>query len=96
MMKGMMGLILVLTRRFITHNSKKDIMKSHKSSSKNTLILYFLCELCSVGKHQMNKQINQIMFCFNTVKSWRDSPINTIWLLEEAGGKSISTSRVIR
>ena len=79
MMEGMIGLIHVLTRRFITNNYKIGILKSHNSISKNMLKLCFVCELCSVRK-TANQQFRfyQINFCLYIVKGWRDTPMNLI------------------
>ena len=89
------GLICVLTRQFITNNAKKCIMKSKKSISKNTPNICFVCELVSVEKQQINKQIHQISFCFYIVKDWMGAPINIIWFLEEPVSKSLYTSNAI-
>ena len=95
-MEGMMGLILVYIRRFITNNSKKCIMKSQNMSSKNAFKLCFVWEFCSVDKQQIDRQIHQIRFCFYIVKGLRDAPKNLILLLEEPVSNSLFTSHVIR
>ena len=82
-MEGIMGLILVVTSPFISNHSKKCIMKSQNSSSKNMLKVCFVCELCSVDTQQINKQIHKISFCFYIVKGLRDATMNLILLLEE-------------
>ena len=95
-MEGLVGLIHVLTSPFILNSSKKYIMKSHNSSSKNMLQLYFVCELCSVGKQKFDRKIHLISFCFYIVKGWRDTPMNLIWFLEEPVRNSLLKYHVIR
>ena len=95
-MEGMMGMILILTRQFILNNSKKCIMKSQNSSSKNTIKICLVCELHSVEKHNIDRQIHQISFCFYFVKGWIDTLNSIIWFLEEPVRKTLSKSHVIR
>ena len=91
----MMGLILVLTKRFIPNDTNKCFVKYQNIISKNTL-KPFLCDLYFVDKQIFDKQIDQIRFYFYIVKGWMDNPINLIWNLEEPVGKIFSTSCVIR
>ena len=63
-MEGMMGLIHVLTRQFISNNFTKDITKYKSSSKNNTLKVCFVHELVSVEKQQINKQNHQISFYY--------------------------------
>ena len=63
-MEGMMGLIHVLTRRFISNNFTKDITKYKSISRKNTLKGCFVHELVSVEKQQINKQNQQSSFYY--------------------------------
>ena len=94
--EGMMGCILILTWRFIPNHFKKWSMKYQNTSSKNTLKPCFVCDVCSVEKQRINKQVHQLGFCFYIVKAWKGAPINLMWLLKEPVGKSLSTSHVVR
>ena len=61
----MIGWILVLIRRFIPSNPNKYIVISQNSISKNTLKLFFVCELCSVEKQRIRKNSpNQVLFLY--------------------------------
>ena len=81
LMEGIMGWILVLTRRFIPHNTKNRFFKSENISSKNPLKLLFACDFCFVDIQRFDKRMIQINFCFYIIKGWRDAPVNIIWFI---------------
>ena len=69
-MELMMVWILILTWRFIPNNFEKLSVKPQNSSSKNTLKRCFVRNVRSVDKECINKQIHQLGFCFDIVKTW--------------------------
>ena len=50
LVEGMMGWMLVLTRRFILNNTKKFVIKYHNRSSKNPINLF--CVSCLLWKNR--------------------------------------------
>ena len=78
LMEGIMGWILVLTRRFIPNNTKKWWMKHKERIRKKPLQLHVVYDPYFVDKQIIDKQLQLIRFCLYIIKGYRNTPINLI------------------